>query len=142
MDSEAYDLLIALTNRARLQGIAPTQNNSLEGVSHPSHRVPVGERVMDLPDHNFTPERPMPWAGELYAESSDQLTLYRLYFIERRATPEGATIEIVGSGLGAKPANDATYDPNQQTVEIKDAMHSGIDRCLNMRTTWRRWNAA
>ncbi|QYC54601.1 hypothetical protein PP488_gp43 [Gordonia phage Agueybana] len=141
-DAEAYDLLMAMTRRARLTGIPPAENNNVEGARHPTHRVPVGRLVLDLPDHNFTKERPMPWAGELYAESSDGQTLYRLYFIERRATPEGVTIEIVGSGVGQKPANDDGYDPTSQTAEIKDAMHSGIERCLNTKTTWRRWNAA
>ncbi|WP_345000452.1 hypothetical protein [Tsukamurella soli] len=140
-DEEAAEMLDAKVRWAFEKGLPPTENSNRHDRRRVTHRCPVGDRVLELDDNGFTDDRPMPWAGELYAESHDCRTLYRLYFVERRAEWAGETDEIVASGLGSKPvAEDASWTSDDQTRTIRDAMHSGIERCVNVRRVWRRWN--
>lgn len=85
----------------------------------------------------------MPWTGELYAESEDGQTLFRLYFAERRSSWAPPTTDIVGCGVGTKPvAENTDWTPDQQTDSIWNAMNSAIDFCINTRFVWRKWNTA
>ncbi|MEV6333479.1 hypothetical protein AB0M12_02070 [Nocardia vinacea] len=103
----------------------------------------MGDRVAAMPGQQFDDQTPMPWTGELYAESHDNRTLYRLYFIEGRKTWTSVTDEIVGSGVGSKPVDETTgWRSDDQTREIHDAMVSGVTRCSNIGKHWRRWNTA
>ncbi|RBO92478.1 hypothetical protein DFR74_103121 [Nocardia puris] len=100
--------------------------------------------MKDLPDCRFdAADLPLPWTGELYAESHDRRTMYRLYFIEARPTWMAVTDEVVASGIGAKPAwDDPDWSSEVQTRQIHDAMLSGVTRCGNVRKRWRRWDSA
>lgn len=144
VDEEAADMLAAMARRAFRDGILPAENNGNPGRSrYPTHRCPVGERVAELQDSKFAPDRQdMPWAGELYAESSDGETHYRLYFIERRPNWRPPTEAIVGAGIGSKPTDETTgWKSEDQTREIHDAMVSGVAFCNNTGYKWRRWDS-
>lgn len=142
---EVAEMFSAMIRRARERGLPPTQNNNhVPRPPHPTHRCPVGDRVRDLPDFAFDDQvRPMPWVGELYAESVDGRTLYRLYFIESRPGWVATTDEIYASAIGEKPVGaDGGWTSDDQTADIHSAMISGTQRCDNCRKVWRRWNAA
>ncbi|MCA4997141.1 hypothetical protein HWD35_20680 [Tsukamurella tyrosinosolvens] len=103
----------------------------------------MGGRVPDLPGYDFNELRPMPWTGEVYAESSDGERLYRMYFIERRAGWRAPTDMIVGCGTGQKPVReDTTWCSDDQTEDMHSAMKSGVTYCTNVTAKWRRWNTA
>lgn len=143
-DEEAAEILEALARRAFRHGIPPAENNSNpDARGYPTHRCPVGDRVPGLPGSKFAPDRQdMPWTGELYAESSDGRTHYRLYFIERRHSWRPPTEAIVASGIGSKPSNEtAGWKPEDQTRDIHDAMVSGVAFCGNTGYKWRRWDS-
>jgi hypothetical protein len=136
------ELLEAMASRAYRHGLEPEENASTENPRHPTHRCPVGARVADLADHGFSDVNPMPWAGELYADSSDGRTLYRLYFIEERAQWASLTETIVGAGVGSKPvAEDTGWSSAAQTADIHRAMQAGTLSCRNVQRVWRRWNS-
>lgn len=142
-DPEAADMLVVQTMRAYEEGLPPRENTNKDGHRHASHRCPVGSQVQKLPDHGFSAQRPMPWTGELYAESADCRTLFRLYFLERRETWKSSTNEIVASGVGEKPVDEDTdWTSDDQTRDIHEAMKSGITRCENLKHVWRPWNTA
>jgi hypothetical protein len=141
IDEEAVEMLIALTLRAHREGLPPRENTNLEEPRQPSHRCPVGNQVLARADNGFTIDRPMPWTGELYAESEDRRTLFRLYFAERRPVWDPPTTYIVGCGVGTKPvAEDTGWTPDEQTDSILNAMNSAITFCANIGDVWRRWN--
>ncbi|MVU75998.1 hypothetical protein GPX89_01920 [Nocardia sp. ET3-3] len=137
-------MLEAKARRAFTHGFPATTNNeNPDRKGYPTHRCPVGERVEQLPDLKFDAERPMPWAGELYAMSEDERTMYRLYFIEQRPGWDKPTDLIIGSGIGVKPVSESSdWASADQTKDIHDAMDSGVTRCENVRARWRRWNSA
>ncbi|OHU23444.1 hypothetical protein BKG77_07215 [Mycobacteroides chelonae] len=142
-DPSAYEQLTALMRYARMYGL-PLGDNSEEETkeSRPTHRCPVGQYVASLPNHGFDDAaKPMPWAGELYAESHDCREQYRLYFIESRLKWHAATDDVVVSGGGSKSVNDDGAHLTQ-TKQIKNAMHAGVTWCTHRRTKWRRWNDA
>lgn len=144
-DAEAYDHLMALRRRATRSGLPPSANNSNDARDRsPTHRCPVGTRVpTDIPDHGFGDARPLPWTGELYAESTDCATLHRLYFIEGRPSWAAATDRVIASGLGSKPSgHPADWNPFMQTRQIYYAMESGVTSCENRHSAWRRWDDA
>ncbi|SIC73997.1 Uncharacterised protein [Mycobacteroides abscessus subsp. abscessus] len=82
----------------------------------------------------------MPWTGELYAESHDQRSLYRIYFIEARPRWTATTDTVLGCGGSSKPVIAQDSDHSKQTVAIRDAMHSGINWCINRPSKWRKWD--
>ncbi|MFR9767074.1 hypothetical protein [Nocardia sp. SC052] len=144
-DEEAAELLEAQARRAYRTGLPPQENNADPNrKGWPTHRCPVGERVKDLKGSKFEDGRwPMPWTGELYAESSDNRTLYRLYFIEMRPEWGPPTEKIIGSGIGSKPVSETTdWTSLDQTWDIHDAMYSGVTTCENVRARWRRWETS
>lgn len=141
-DESAYELLLALARRSTTHGLPSSENNNEPNSHHPSHRCPVGDRVPTLDNHGFNDLRPLPWMGELYAESEDGRTLYRLYFIERRPGWAQPTDLIVGSGTSTKPvASGGAWCPADQTNDMRLAMNAGIAYCENLRAKWRRWNS-
>lgn len=83
----------------------------------------------------------MPWTGELCAESHDQQTLYRIYFVEARPTWIASTETVVGCGGGSKPAIPQSGDHQAQTKDICAAMHAGVNWCINRSSKWRKWDA-
>lgn len=117
-------MLRAQIKRAFEKGIPATRNNGAPNADgYPTHRCPVGDRVNELTDVKFDSSRPLPWAGELYAESDDGRTMYRLYFIERRADWHQPTDRIIGCGIGSKPVDESTAWSNaDQTRDIHVAM--------------------
>lgn len=140
-DEEAIELLLALARQAYRSGLEPVQNSNQTGARNPTHRCPVGGQVRHLPDHGFSTQNPMPWVGELYAESTDCQSLYRLYFIERRPEWEPPTTDIVGSKVGWKPVSEGTdWTSEDQTRDILAAMRSGSTFCRNTQHVWRRWD--
>ncbi|WP_024444931.1 hypothetical protein [Mycolicibacterium iranicum] len=143
LDEEAAEMLIAKARRAHRHGLPAVENSNSAARRHPSHRCPVGERVAESGDHEFTSERPMPWTGELYAASADERTLFRLYFAERRSEWAAPTTDIVGCGIGSKPVSEDTdWTSNDQTADIREAMESAVTYCTNTQRVWRKWNAA
>ncbi|WP_204806308.1 hypothetical protein [Mycobacterium riyadhense] len=143
IDEEAVDMLIAQARRAYTDGLSPRENSNHDGYRQVSHRCPVGDQVLARDNHGFTNKRPMPWTGELYAESDDGRTLFRLYFAERRPVWGPPTTDIIGCGVGTKPvAEDTGWTSDQQTDSILNAMNSAITFCVNTKHVWRKWNTA
>lgn len=139
IDAEAIELLEALARRAYRSGLRAQENSNHPQRRHPSHRCPVGDRVAD---GEFSDTRPKPWTGELYATSSDERTLYRLYFMEGRPDWYEQTTVIVACRIGKKPvAEGGSWTSADQTDDIRGAMNSGIEHCLSRRECWRRWNS-